>query len=226
MVKMTCMDADGRLYQREVPIPVVAEPEEKTTTLIGLDLGQRQDYTALAGVERQQLGSEPATYAVRRMRRWREVPYTAIRDELVGRLAAWGLTQDDALILDATGVGVAVTDLFTDPRSCAAPTRLSAITITAGNDALRVRGGWHVPKRDLVSAVAVLLEQRRLQVADGLPEAAILRAELGNFRTKISKAGFDSYGAWREGDHDDLVLAVALACWFGEHGGGTPAYVF
>ncbi len=26
----------------------------------------------------------------------------------------------------------------------------------------------------------------------------------------------DSYGAWREGTHDDLVLAVALALWAGE----------
>jgi len=25
-----------------------------------------------------------------------------------------------------------------------------------------------------------------------------------------------SYGAWREGTHDDLVLATALACWAGE----------
>ena len=32
----------------------------------------------------------------------------------------------------------------------------------------------------------------------------------------------DSYGAWREGQHDDLVLAVALAVWFAEHGGGRP----
>ncbi len=26
----------------------------------------------------------------------------------------------------------------------------------------------------------------------------------------------DSYEAWREGDHDDLMLSVALACWAGE----------
>jgi hypothetical protein len=26
----------------------------------------------------------------------------------------------------------------------------------------------------------------------------------------------DSYEAWREGDHDDLVLSVALARWAGE----------
>jgi hypothetical protein len=44
-----------------------------------------------------------------------------------------------------------------------------------------------------------------------------------NFRVKIDPlTAHDSYGAWREGQHDDLVLAVALAVWFAEHGGGRP----
>ena len=30
---------------------------------------------------------------------------------------------------------------------------------------------------------------------------------------KVSAAGNEQFGAWREGQHDDLVLAVALACW-------------
>jgi hypothetical protein len=29
--------------------------------------------------------------------------------------------------------------------------------------------------------------------------------------------GHDSYEAWRESIHDDLVLAVSLACWYGEN---------
>jgi len=38
-----------------------------------------------------------------------------------------------------------------------------------------------------------------------------------NFRAKIDPAtAHDSYSAWREQDHDDLVLSVALACWWGE----------
>jgi hypothetical protein len=74
--------------------------------------------------------------------------------------------------------------------------------------------------------VAVLLEQRRIEVADGMPESVTLKAELGSFRTKISAAGNDQYGAWREGEHDDLVLAVALACWYGEHGRGRVPYVW
>ncbi len=40
--------------------------------------------------------------------------------------------------------------------------------------------------------------------------------ELQNFRIKFTKAGNDTYEAWRESDHDDLVLAAAMAAWFGE----------
>jgi hypothetical protein len=44
-----------------------------------------------------------------------------------------------------------------------------------------------------------------------------------HFRAKIdSLTAHSSYGAWKEGQHDDLVLAVALAVWFAEHGGGRP----
>ena len=47
-----------------------------------------------------------------------------------------------------------------------------------------------------------------------------LVAELDNFRVKVSPLAHESYGAggeWRENAHDDLVLAVALACCAGEN---------
>ena len=34
-----------------------------------------------------------------------------------------------------------------------------------------------------------------------------------DFRVTVSDAGHDSWGGR---DHDDLVLALAVACWFGE----------
>ena len=44
----------------------------------------------------------------------------------------------------------------------------------------------------------------------------VLVKELLNFRVKINiSTAHDSYEAWREGDHDDLVLSVALSCWSG-----------
>ena len=35
-----------------------------------------------------------------------------------------------------------------------------------------------------------------------------------NLQVKITAAAYDVYGAGREGTHDDLVLAVALTCWW------------
>jgi hypothetical protein len=52
------------------------------------------------------------------------------------------------------------------------------------------------------------------------PIVGALVGELDNFKAKINPAtGHDSYGAgadWREGNHDDLVLSIALAVWYGQ----------
>ena len=57
-----------------------------------------------------------------------------------------------------------------------------------------------------------------------LPETPTLTAELAGFQMKVTAAGHDQYGAWREGAHDDLVLAVALAVWYGEHAYGQTYF--
>ena len=46
-----------------------------------------------------------------------------------------------------------------------------------------------------------------------MKEAATLVKKMAEMRVKISGVGNEQYGAWRSGEHDDLVLAVALACW-------------
>jgi hypothetical protein len=40
--------------------------------------------------------------------------------------------------------------------------------------------------------------------------------ELQQFQVKITAAANETFGVWRDGQHDDLVLAVALACWWAE----------
>ena len=78
-------------------------------------------------------------------------------------------------------------------------------------------GGYtRVPKRDLVGVVQVLLQTARLKFAAELPETATLVRKLQNFQVKITEAAHGTYGAWREGAHDDLVLALALAAWTGQ----------
>jgi hypothetical protein len=74
-----------------------------------------------------------------------------------------------------------------------------------------------VPKRDLVGVVQVLLQTERLKFASEIPAVPMLVQELLAFRVKIDPlTAHDSYGAWREGAHDDLVLAVAVAAWYAQ----------
>ena len=48
--------------------------------------------------------------------------------------------------------------------------------------------------------------------------AEVLVRELSTFRAKVNIAtGNESFEAWRSRDHDDMVLAVALAAWLGEY---------
>jgi hypothetical protein len=70
-----------------------------------------------------------------------------------------------------------------------------------------------VPKKDLVTGVQVLLQSGGLQIAAGLPYGAALAAEMAEMRVKVTAAGNAQYGVWREGTHDNLVPAAALACW-------------
>src|SRR5262249_1510741 len=65
------------------------------------------------------------------------------------------------------------------------------------------------------------MQGRRLQIARSLPDAAALVRELRQFQVKITAAAPETCGGWRDGQHDDLVLAVALACWWSER---TPPF--
>ncbi len=53
-----------------------------------------------------------------------------------------------------------------------------------------------------------------LKIAASLDHARLLLQELVNFQAKITDAANVVTGAWREGAHDDLVLALALALWY------------
>ena len=208
---------------------------------IGLDLGQSNDYTALAVVEKVEgdLGVERNDPDLH-LRHLERYPLRTPYPEMVSQVAA--LVEDpqlrrthfDArlgrrvldepdLLVDATGVGRPVVDLFKERGL-----RYKAITITGGNKVTAASGGYGVPKRDLIGALEVPFHSGRLKVAAGLTLWETLRSELQTFRRKVSlTTGMDTYEHWRESDHDDLVLAAALACWGAERKPqGAAVYAF
>jgi hypothetical protein len=147
---------------------------------------------------------------LRHLERMRHRPYPEIVEIVATMLTGPPFTACGyALCVDATGVGAAVVDLFRQ-----AGVQVIAITIHGGDSASRVRGGYRVPKRDLVGSLQSVLQTGRLQIADGLELGAELRREAMNFKIRIDpKTAHDSYSHWREGDHDDLILSVAMATW-------------
>src|SRR5262249_19691509 len=116
------------------------------------------------------------------------------------------------LIADSTGVGLAVIDLLRQAKPAA---ELKPVLITGGHVMTCERGTWHVPKKELVSVLQAMLQSGRLKIAN-VQDRELLVKELLNFKVKVSVAGNESFEAWRERDHDDLVLAASLACLFAE----------
>ena len=205
--------------------------------ILGLDLGQASDYTAIAILERFDPAADaPATqryrwpsgeaiaekpkadarpfYHLRHLERPQlGTPYPAIVSRVAEVMDAVPLRGRCHLVVDATGVGVAVVDLLRQ-----AGLRLAAVTITGGDKATRDGSRYSVPKRDLVHTLLVLYQTERLKVAADLTEGPTLIRELLAFKVKSDPVtAHDSYAAWREGAHDDLVLAVAMGAWFGEY---------
>ena len=192
--------------------------------VLGLDLGQAQDYTALTAVEVVPDASahRSRVYHCRHVERMAlGTPYTAVADRVRAVQRTEPLASaETAVVADTTGVGAPVFEMLRG----AGVTGLRGVTIHGGGSVSREGSTYRVPKRDLVSCLQVLFQSGRLKLAEGVAEAAVLRHELVNMKAKVNLAtGHDTYEAWREGDHDDLVLSLAMACWYAEHGrGGVP----
>ena len=217
----------------------------ETLRIVSVDLGQQRDYTAIAVVERgyvpagplynahywykgRQIFSarEPVSleYRVRHLERPAlGTSYVKVVERILELLESLG-DRELVLAVDTTGVGRPVADMLKARlkewlgKNRQTEITTGWITITGGDSVTKAEGGGiRVPKRDLASAPLVLVQNKQLKIAQDMPLAETLRKEFLNFKVKINIAtGHDSYEAWREGDHDGLVLAVAKACWCGE----------
>ena len=207
------------------------------TYYVGLDLGQANDYTAIAVLEEAKLGKRGesplhvrhlerpplGTYYPEQVARVKElVSSPELSEERIHPWSREVVRSFPELVVDATGVGRPVVDMLRKEGLSFSP-----VLITGGDIEHHEHGYWRVPKRNLVSSVQVALQSGQLKIAEDLELAETLRKELLNFRVKVNiSTAHDSYEAWREGDHDDLVLAVALACWRTRKRRGATVYAF
>jgi hypothetical protein len=199
--------------------------------VLGVDLGQARDFSAIAinevsladRITYQQTDFQPQPAELKREvvvhHRIRHVErialgtsYPDVIDLVANRLSRVPkMPRDPVLVADATGCGRPVMDLMRKQGL-----KPLAVSITGGSG--ETISGWqaNVAKKILASGVAVALDTERLRVVATGPHVDVLKNELRAFRVKVSASQNESFESWRENDHDDLVLATALAIWAGE----------
>jgi hypothetical protein len=198
--------------------------------ILAADLGQSVDPTALCVLNHRVVPEKKWILDEKKKLWWQErtehfdvrhlqrlplgLSYPAQVQHVATLLGRPPLNAGAALVIDETGVGRAVGDIFE-----AAGLSPNRVTITAGNESTQHGARtWHVPKGILISGVDARLHTGELRIAAALGEAAALQEELKDFQRKVSDAGRATYNA-RNGAHDDLVLACAIAVWFATNAG-------
>ena len=195
--------------------------------VIGVDIGQVRDFSALVvaelegdrfvirHVERVRLGTAYPQVADR-IRQVYEGAVEQIAPE-VGRhhLLPPGQALEKAkesvfIRVDMTGVGRGIFDLV---RERLGPVNLTGVSLTSGEKCsvgVRAKEGT-CSKLYLVSRLQALIATGRIVLPE-TEEARALAQELLDFELRVTSDASLTFGAFRTGQHDDLVVALGLAC--------------
>ena len=130
---------------------------------------------------------------------------------IVGRV--WEVVSDKRLakrctvLLDITSTGLAPRRVF-EARSLYP----NPIDLTNTGAEEYIKGTQRVPLRDVIGSAQVLLQTNRLKVARDLDLAETLLSDLQAFDPKP----IERISSLRGGRNADLVLALAIALWWGD----------
>ena len=182
--------------------------------LIGVDLGQQRDPTAICVAEperRESAGGTEQHFLVRHLERLTlgtSYPDVARRLKEVVAGASARAEPGLTVYVNATGLGAPVVDLL---RESSPGTRIVACYFNYGDRRTQEsRTQVRIGKAYLVSRLQTLLQAERLHLPRS-PEAEILAAELRDFEIRVDQDANNRYGAFKVGTHDDLVTALGLA---------------
>jgi|SRR5215211_572365 len=222
-----------RVFQPRGRILKVEPLEEEPHPAIGLDLGQRNDPTAIAYAEiypvrrvikaagGENRVEETVVYLIRRLERYLDVSYVDITERVVDMIMNIGGDHQVMLAVDIVGVGQSVRDMISASfRERAQASQASGgkrvrmkpawVYTTAGGSITVDRGQLNVPRRELVYSTLSAMEDGRVSVGE-VRNKDVLEEELRTMAVKVKpQTGHESYEHYRESDHDDLATAVML----------------
>ena len=203
-------------------IAQAAEPPQRagvpcygfTERYIGIDLGKRQDHTAIVllscsftrAAHRDPITQAYPITAHLELVHAEAVPLGTDHLSLPARLRALlaaqpGPYRQTHLILDATGESTLI-ELLRQDRHLKVAT-FQPVAITGGYQTNQLPGGYKgIPRPDLLTRLRTALATRKLTLPSEAPGLPDLVDELTHFRSDGTQP-----------EHDDLVFALALAIW-------------
>ena len=206
--------------------------------VMSVDLGSEQDYTAISIVKRVEKKKDPNIPAkgmwvpkkqpimiINELQLFDlqriplKTPYPVICQKIKEVLNNPQFVGQIQLIVDRTGVGIPVSQMMMQYGL-----NPIGITIHGGDRVITSKDVYSVPKRDLATALLVAYQTKRFRCPppSQMPIVRTFAEELQGFIMKInSQTGHDSYEAWMEKIHDDLVMSVAMAVWWFDMTHGT-----
>lgn len=204
--------------------------EEAREFVVGIDLGQAHDPTAIAVIEhvrvrvhqayrqkadaqqltawRQAMRAYPAQYNVRHLERLPLGMHYPAQVACIADMMRRAPLKDARVFYDYTGVGRAVGDLLHQAQI----RRLHRVHLTGGQDSKNAGDRHAVSKTDLVSRMQAALHTGELAIEESLPDAGTLARELADYKLNFTAAGNAQFNA-RSGAHDDLLIATGLALY-------------
>ncbi len=180
--------------------------------LLGLDEAKIRDWSALSavGLETPSQNQYSLVGASKKQR----LPYDQIVDWVIAQMNKpffnTKVTHKPKLIMDATGVGAPIRDMFI--KAGVSPV---GVSITTGSNCSIQDGIYHLGKARLIGTFIAVYDQGRIKVNPNIPVWPLMERELLSFRAQQNQSGHIKFEA-AAGENDDLLTSLALAIWYGE----------
>lgn len=192
--------------------------------IISTDIAKNYDRTTITIFEKcndfQEDGRCVSYIIARDLKQIEQMPYTELGRLMVRLDSNADLHGNNDLLVDSTGVGEAVCDFFEEMGLL--PNRIvftggehSRIkTVDKGFGGFAPRKTFNVPKAELIDALKIGLEQRRVRIASGIPFEEDIMKQFSHFVGELTRTKKMTYNNDDPNVHDDIVSSFAMAAWF------------
>jgi hypothetical protein len=196
---------------------------------IGADFARKRDFTAVSIIEQIGTRAQITPENPLRVRHCERLPlgtrYTDIEGylrELVEDTRRYAQARCEEIPRKLRGDSLGVVILVVDESRLGAPMfdllekaklHPTGITIIGGPEWSSSGRHYRVPLNDLITVIELAMEQRVLAFAKDLEHLPALVDEFANFERRLTKAGNETYGNFREGTHDDMIFSIAIPLW-------------